>query len=487
MNYVSLSYYVFIIVLLILYYVLPKKYRWLILLSGSAYFYYTVIENRMQLAIFAVSIVVSYEFGLLIYKQRHKKHINPHVRLATLWTGIIISALPLIASKAGDFICGSVIHKPLINWIVPVGLAFYSMQMVAYLIDVYRGSILPQKDIFKYTLFTSFFPIIIQGPISRYNQLEKQLIEGHAYDIKNIMKGIQLVIWGFFLKMMIVDKAAVIVNAIFDNYQSYSGFYVLVAAVLYSIQLYADFMSCVTISQGTAQMFGINIIDNFYHPYFSPSVKEFWRRWHISLSSWLRDYVYIPLGGNRKGKISKYCNLIITFAVSGLWHGGRWKFLFWGILHAMYQIAGELTYNLRNRCFEKIQMPKDCNVRKIIETVFTFFFVMTAWIIFRAESLKTGIKMIINMFNTFNPWIFFDNSLFRLGLGQKEWEVLFMSIVVLFTVSFIQEKGIKIREWFAGQHLVVRWVIYLCAIWSIWIFGTYGFGFNAQDFIYGGF
>lgn len=487
MGYISLAYYIFIIVLLALYYTLPKKYRWLILLAGSTYFYYEAMASKMQFIILVASIATSYMFGLLIYKQYTKKpRISTNTRLITLWIGIIISVLPLIASKAGDFVCGSVLHRPLINWILPVGLSFYSMQIIAYLADIYHGSILPQKSFFKYALFISFFPLVIQGPISRYSQLNNQLIEGNDYDIQNIMKGIQLIIWGFFLKLMIADKAAVIVNAVFDNDQPYTGFYILIAAVLYSIQLYADFMSCVTISQGVAQMFGIIIIDNFNHPYFSSSVKEFWRRWHMSLSGWLRDYIYIPLGGNRKGKISKYCNLIITFAVSGLWHGGRWKFLFWGLLHAVYQIAGELTYGLRDRCFQKFKLSQGFTGRKAIETVFTFFFIMIAWIIFRAESLKTGIKMIISMFS-YNPWIFFDNSLFRLGLSQKEWKVLFVAIIVLFTVSFLQEKGIKIREWFANQNLLARWAIYLCAIWSIWIFGTYGFGFNAQDFIYGGF
>lgn len=207
----------------------------------------------------------------------------------------------------------------------------------------------------------------------------------------------------------------------------------------------------------------------------------------MSLSARLRDYVYIPLGGNRRGKIRKYMNLIITFAVSGLWHGGRWKYIFWGLLHAFYQIAGEILEKPVNFILEKASLPKGSKMRKFVEMVFTSFLVMNAWIIFRAESLKAGVKMIRSMFSMFNPWILFDNSLFRLGLSQKEFEVLFLAVLLLTAVSALQEKGIKIREWFNKQNMLIRWTIYLCSIWIIWIFGTYGFGFNSADFIYGGF
>lgn len=277
------------------------------------------------------------------------------------------------------------------------------------------------------------------------------------------------------------------VNTVFDHYPTYTGFYVLTAAVLYSIQLYTDFLSCVTISQGVAGLFGIELTNNFNHPYFSTSIKEFWRRWHISLSEWLRDYVYIPLGGSRKGKIHKYKNLLITFAVSGIWHGGRWKFLFWGLMHAGYQIVGDLFYKPKNDILEKISLPAGSKLRKMLEMIVTSFLVTIVWIIFRAHSLKKGIKMIFSIFSVFNPWIFFDNSIFRLGLTQKEFEVLFLAIMILIGVSGLQEKGIKLRDWFNGQNTAVRWTIYLCGIWSIWIFGTYGYGFHASDFIYGGF
>lgn len=320
--------------------------------------------------------------------------------------GIVFSAFPLLGSKCTDFFLGCIVHKQKLPWIIPIGLSFYSLQVIAYLVDIYKGRIDCQKNLLKYALFISFFPQVIQGPIPRYQQLGEQLFHGHRYDSDRFMKGIQLIIWGFFLKYMITNKASIIVDTIFDNSTTYQGWFVLVAGILYSFQLYADFQSCVTMSQGVSQLFGINLIDNFDHPYFSTSIKEFWRRWHISLSTWLRDYIYIPLGGNRGGQFSKYRNLVITFAVSGIWHGGSWKYLFWGLMHAGYQIAGDLTHGVQEKIYSFFQMPPGSKLRRLVQRFLTFYFVMTAWIIFRASSLKTGARMILSMFTFRNPWIF---------------------------------------------------------------------------------
>lgn len=486
MSYISLSYYILVVIAVGLYYLVPRKRRWIILWLASAGFYFLAMKNIAQLLVFAGSVLISYLAGRLLQNVR-KQNVTKGIEKMLLAISIFLSAAPLLISKAGDFVTGSILHRPMIDWILPLGLSFYTMQIIAYLVDIYRGKIAPQENLLKYSLFVSFFPLIIQGPISRYDQLGEQLFTGHPYESQNLMKGIQLIIWGFFLKLVIADKAAVVVNTVFGQNEMYVGCYVLVAAILYSLQLYADFLSCVTMSRGVAQLFGIDVIHNFNHPYFSTSIKEFWRRWHISLSHWLRDYIYIPLGGNRRGKVAKYINLIITFAVSGLWHGGSWKYLFWGLMHAGYQIAGELTYPIRDALFEKNRLPKGAKLRKIIGQAFTFVFVMFAWIIFRASSLKTGIKMIVSVFADFNPWILFNGSVYSLGLSHREFEVLFAAVLVLIFVSVLQERGVRLREWFSKQNTVIRWVIYLCAIWCIWIFGTYGFGFNAQDFIYGGF
>ena len=486
LTYVSFNYYILLAALVVLYYILPLKYRWCVLLAGSGLFYYLAMERRMQLIIFAFSVGISYLFGILIQHLRECESTLLTRRLIFV-LGIILSVFPLLGSKCTDLIMGSALHGQTISWIIPLGLSFYSLQVIAYLADVAKGSIECQKNPLKYALFISFFPQIIQGPIPRYQQLEEQLFQGHRYDSDRFMKGIQLIIWGFFLKFMIANKASVIVDTVFNNSTVYLGWYVLVAGILYSFQLYADFQACVSLSQGAAQLFGIKLIDNFNHPYFSVSVKDFWRRWHISLSSWLRDYIYIPLGGSRKGQFRKYVNLVITFAVSGIWHGATWKYLFWGLMHAGYQIVGDLTNSIQQKIYSFLHIPIESRVCVAIRRFITFYFVMLAWIIFRADTLKSGINMIRSMFTFHNLWVLLDDSWFRLGLNQKEGEVLCLSLLVLLVISTFQEKGIIIRDWFNRQCLIVRWGIYLCTICSIWVLGTYGYGFDANDFIYGGF
>ena len=249
----------------------------------------------------------------------------------------------------------------------------------------------------------------------------------------------------------------------------------------------SDFLSCTTLAQGIAALFGIEIINNFERPYFSTSIKDFWRRWHISLSTWLRDYIYIPLGGNRKGTVRKYLNLIITFAVSGVWHGPGYKFVFWGLMHAFYQIMGELLKPLKKYIDDKAKFNAHPIFMTICKTVPTFFMVMFAWIIFRADHLRTGLSMIKSIFTVYNPWILTDDSLYGLGLDWKEMSVLIICLIILWAVSGIQERGVVIREKILECNLPTRWAIYIGAVLFVMIFGTYGYGFDPQAFIYGGF
>ena len=333
----------------------------------------------------------------------------------------------------------------------------------------------------------SFFPQIVQGPIPRYKSISTQLFEGHKFDYDAMVLGLVRLGWGFFLKFMIADKAAVVVNTVFDNSSAYTGAYLWVAAFLYSIQIYADFAGCVAMCKGVAELFGIQLADNFRQPYFSVSIREFWRRWHISFSSWLKDYIYIPLGGSRKGKIRRFLNVIITFAVSGLWHGGNLHFIAWGLIHAGYQIVGDFLNPVWKKITKSSESDAASTATVILNRCITFVLVMLSWVMFRAVSLREGLQMYLSMFTHFNPWILVDSSLLRLGLCWQEWIVLTVSILVLLGVSIMKEQGKDVRALLAGQNLVVRWAVYFIFIWSIWIFGTYGFGFDANAFIYGGF
>ena len=478
MAYVRLNYYLLVAATLLIYYVLPLRFRWIALLCASMGFYYAVAPAAFLIVL--ATIVISYACARIIGRLEK----GGWRRKAVLAVSLLLMLVPLLATKNGNWLLVRCLHRPAVSWIVPLGISFYTLQILAYLVDVYKEKVEPQRNFLKYALFISFFPQIVQGPIPRYDQLAPQLFEGHRFDERGFTKGLQLLLWGFFLKFMVADRTGVIVNTIFGDTASYTGLYALLGGILYSLQLYADFLACVTLSQGAAALFGIQLIDNFQQPYSATSIKEFWRRWHISLSSWLRDYVYIPLGGNRKGRLAKYKNLILTFAVSGVWHGAGFKFLFWGLLHAFYQIVGELTAPLKEKVYSALRMPREDMTRRILQTLGTFFWVMLAWIIFRADGLRQGLAMIVSIFRVWNPWILVDGSLFTLGLDSKECIVLVLSVALFGLVSTLQRRGMHIRDWFLEQHVVFRWSVYIAVICVIVVFGAWGAGYDAQSFIY---
>jgi len=480
MTYTSLQYFVLVTVTALIYYLLPGRIRWIALMLGSSCFWMEAAgADRLVPVVFLGSILISWACAMAIHGAKRGRKL-------LLFVSIALSAAPLLVSKTGTLFYSIVMRTASPSWIVPLGLSFYSMQMIAYLADVYREKVVPQRNFFKYYLFISFFPQLLQGPIPRYDEMKEQLFEGHRFSAANLMNGIQLIIWGFFLKYMIADKSAVVVNTVFGTPKLFDGTHLLAAAILYSFQLYTDFLACVTLSQGVSSIFGISLRDNFCHPYFATSIKDFWRRWHMSLSSWLRDYIYIPLGGNRRGTLAKYVNLMITFLVSGVWHGASLNFIAWGLLHGAYQIAGDLTYGVREKVYKAAGIAKNGLVYKTVKRIGTFILVCIGWIIFRASSLSAGLQMIRRIVTDFSLATLFTDSFYMTGLDGKDWMVLILSLLTLCFVGWQQEKR-SLRAWFNEQMFLVRWIVYLAAICVIWIFGTYGFGFNAQDFIYGGF
>ena len=483
MVYLEFSFYIFVVGLMAVYYLMPKKIRWMVLLLGSIGFYVHMQQDPKKLMVFGASIACSYVLGLLLGMTTDK---HGFLRKVWLTMGILGAALPLLGFKLSGLLSSSGLPGGSVSWIVPLGLAFYTMAEIAYLSDIYTRKIKEEKNPLKFTLFVSFFPLILQGPIHRYSYLAPQLFEGHALKGKNLQKGFQLILWGFFLKMVIADNAAVVVNTIFSDPVQYPGFYLWEAAILYSVQLYTDFQSCVMLSRGVCRLFGIEAMNNFNRPYFSPSIREFWRNWHISLSTWLRDYIYIPLGGSRKGKFRKYVNLILTFLVSGLWHGSGLNFLVWGLMHGGYQIVGDLTFPMRDKIYNKLRMPQDSLRRKAIQSLGVFFLVTVGWVIFRTPQLSEGLELLKSMFTASNFHVLIDGSMFEVGLHQKEFRVLNIGIFLLIAIGIAQRWG-SISDRISRQNIVVRYGVYYMLIIAIWIFGAYGVGFSAQDFIYGGF
>lgn len=478
MTYVSFLFYVFVLAAVAVYYIIPLKGRWIVLLGASIFFYWQALETGAGMAVILLTIAIAYGAGLLLQRVRKR---------SILAGAVLLLVIPWLCMKNGNYILEILLHRDAVAWIVPLGISFYTLQMISYLADVYQGKTEAQRNPAKFALYVMFFPQIVQGPIPRYDRLAGQLYAGHSFCERTVVGGFYRILWGFFLKLMIADRAAVVVDEIFENHHQYVGCYVLVAGVLYSIQLYTDFAACISISKGVANLFGIELADNFNHPYLAVSVKDFWHRWHMSLSEWLKDYVYIPLGGSRKGKIRTFINLIITFVVSGIWHGAGMRFIVWGLLHAAYQIIGQLTQGIQRKAAKITGLTQAPQARVWIRRAWTFLCVMTAWIIFRAGNLRIGLQMIGSMFRVWNVWIFTNDALLALGLNWKEWVVLIVSILILFVVSVKQEKGIVFSDGIFRQPVYIRWALYLVVIFGIMTYGAYGMGYDSQAFIYGGF
>lgn len=480
MSFITLYFYVFVFFTVLIFYIVPQKIRWIVLLVGSIVFYISVSKWLVLCLLGTVTVTYGASFCIFKSKQLIRKKI-------LLIIAIIGNLTPLIILKYGNYIYFNLFHKEVaMKILLPLGISFYTLQLIGYLIDIYRKEEEPESNYFRLLLFASFFPQILQGPIPRFKKLSKTLYQGKNFNEEVFCGGLQLILWGIFLKIVIADKAALFVNTVFDTFPNYQGVYVLLAGILFSIQLYADFSGCVCIARGIAFLFGIELDNNFNHPYFSKSIQEFWRRWHISLSSWLRDYIYIPLGGNRHGKLRKYLNIIITFAVSGVWHGVGVKFLLWGCIHGMYQMIGQLLVPFRNGVVKIFKIDRQSIGHKFVKQLFTLFLVMCAWIIFRADNLKIGIHMLKSMFKVKNVYVLFQDTKFSLGLDLKDFAVLMIAIGILLVVSILQ-RNYEIRKMIAKQHIFIRWSLYLITIFFVLIYGTYGFGYIESAFIYGGF
>lgn len=376
-----------------------------------------------------------------------------------------------------------------VSLLLPVGISFYIFQAVSYLVDVYRGDLEPEKNFFLYALFVSFFPQLVAGPIERSKNLMPQIRGLKDVDLWNgerLQQGFAYMLYGYFLKMVIADRAAIFVDSVFDVvvYSSYGSTEVFLAMVLFTLQIYCDFAGYTYIAIGCAKILGVELMGNFNTPYFAQNIKDFWDRWHISLSTWFRDYVYFPLGGSRKGKLRKYLNILIVFGLSGLWHGAGWHFVAWGGLHGIYRVAGEASTPVRKKAAEKLKIRTDTFSFRFGKCLTTFFMVAIAWIFFRAESLRQAAGLLWQMVSRWNPWVWFDGSLLKLGLDDKDFHVLVFAVMVLFAVSLCRLLKGDPAKLFVRQNGLWKGLVFYVGILFVVIFGIYGVGYEAGQFIY---
>ena len=483
----SISFMIFFPIVVMIYFLIPQRIKYIWLLIASYYFY--MGWNPSYAILIAVSTVITYASGFLIEKAKTVRAKKAFVAMS-----FSSNLLILVYFKYFDFILENlnrilsrfgvgILEKPF-DVLLPVGISFYTFQALSYTMDVYRGEIKCERNILKYALFVSFFPQLVAGPIERSKNLLSQISEKHHFNADRVLKGLLLMAWGLFMKMVLADRLAVIVDEVFNGFPNYPGTYIIIAAVFFALQIYCDFGSYSYIAIGAANVMGFSLMQNFRQPYLAVSVKDFWRRWHISLTSWFRDYLYIPLGGNRKGVFRRNINVLIVFAVSGLWHGASWSFVMWGLLNGIFQVAGDIFAPLKSKVNKCLQMKPDSFSHKILQIAVTFCLVDFAWLFFRADSLSTAINMIKSMLSVHNPWILFDGSMYNLGLNLPEFNVLLIGLLILLFADIVNEKGIEIREFVLKQELWFRWCFYLLAIFAIVIFGIYGPLCSASDFIY---
>lgn len=484
MQFISITFIIFLFLTIIGYYCCEAKHRYIFLLICNVLFYCSWADSIMDFIPLICVILITWLASLIIEVKKSK---------AILALSIILSFSFLLFYKYANFVLenvnglsGGVLNIPKTSLIAPVGISFFSFQAVGYLIDVYRGKVKSERNPFRYAAFVSFFPTITSGPIERSTSLLQMLSDMKLkFSFSNIQHGTVLLVYGAFVKLVISNRLSLIVDTVFNNYYAYGGAVLAFSAILYSLQIYCDFSSYSIMALGVSRCLGFNVIENFKAPYFAQSIQEFWRRWHISLSTWFRDYVYISLGGNRCSKFRKNLNLLITFLVSGLWHGANWTFIFWGGLHGVYQIIGNITQPLRKKIMERLKINSDCFSARLGRAIFVFLCTTLAWIFFRANTISDAFGYISIMFSNHQIWQLVDGTLFTLGLSNFEMDILFLGLILMFVVDLKKYKTDKsIAELVIDQNMLFRCLFVALLIVVTFVFGMYGTVFNAQDFIY---
>lgn len=490
----SVEFLLFFPTVVLMYYLIPGKLRLYWLLITSYVFYMGWNPTYALLLLF--STAVTFCSGLLIGRAMDRRETGKRVVIHEKWWiafSFIINLGILFFFKYFNFAVDNINAvrtsmglaqlKPAFDVLLPVGISFYIFQALSYTVDVYRKDVRVEKNFFKYATFVSFFPQLVAGPIERSSHLLTQFDEPHRFQFSNVRSGLMMMIWGFFQKIVIADRAAMLVDQVFNYSSYYSGFEVVIAMVLFAVQVYGDFAGYSNIAIGAAQVMGFDLMENFHRPYFATSVADFWRRWHISLSTWFRDYLYIPLGGNRKGKTRRYINLMIVFLCSGLWHGAAWTYVIWGMLNGIFQVIGSLLKPLRQKLMKKIGMRTDTFSHRLLQMLTTFVLIDITWVFFRANSIGDAFHILRSIF-VWNPEVLLNGSLLNMGFDATQWATLAFGLVVLLVVSTMQESGLKLRDTLNKQEAWFRWAVVICAVIAVLLFGIYGPNFDAAAFIY---
>lgn len=473
----SMEFLIFFPVVTVLYFLLPHKSRWFLLLTSSCIFYMAFVPK--YILILGVTIVVDYFAGIIISRmQGNSKRI---FLIASLITNIGM----LFVFKYFNFFNESIKHlSDMLNWnypisslsiILPIGLSFHTFQSMSYIIEVYRGKQQPEKHFGIYALYVMYYPQLVAGPIERPQNMLWQFHKEHSFDAQRVSDGLKLMAWGLFKKIVIADNLALVVNSVYGNPTLVNGLSLVIATYFFAFQIYCDFSGYTDIARGASRVMGIELMQNFNRPYFSKTISEFWRRWHISLSSWFTDYVYIPLGGNRCAKWKWFRNTMIVFLLSGLWHGANWTYVIWGGLNGFYLVFAIISKDIRAKITKRTGIDKFPYINKMVKVFCTFNLICFSWIFFRASSFTQAVTIIKRIFMDFSLKI----DIGRAGVSRYQLALGCGVILLLLAVQLFQRNRKIINE-LNNRPVAYRWVIYYSALIFIIIFGV----FNTSSFIY---
>lgn len=480
----SFDFLLFLPVVLVICFLMPKRLQNAWLLAASLLFYGS--GGVKYLPFLLMAVVISYFCALACEKYPNRK------RLALLvWTVLglaLLFSMKYLSFAFSLFVrscrfAGVTVKTPHFSTFLPIGISFYTFSTIGYLMDVYRGKIKAERNFIDYALFVTFFPYVLAGPIERADHILPQLKKPVVFQFEQIREGAYRMLWGYILKLVVAERLGIFVDRVYGDYHAYTGAHLLTATVLFAFQLYADFAGYSEIAIGAAKMLGIHVVQNFKAPYFARTVSEFFKRWHMSLNRWFVDYLYIPLGGNRKGKWRKYLNVLVTFTFSGLWHGASLSFVFWGGLNGLYMILGDMTRRGRNKLKEKLAVKTDCFSYRLWQMLFTFAAVDFAWLFFRANSLRDAAEIIHKIFFSFKVESFIDRSLLTMGLDLYDWLLMGMMFLIWLVADVLREKR-NLYEELKKQNLLFRYLIFLAGFFGILVFGVYGPDFSTGSFLY---
>ena len=499
MSFISAGFFLTIVGTAVIYYLIPKKYQWILLLGMSLAFYATYGLRCFWYISFTV--LSSYCIARIMHEAKDKK-----VRRRWLLLALFSNFGILVFLKYCNFTIGNMnmlfastgFHMNKLSLFMPLGISFYTFQIMSYVIDIYYKKYEPEKNVFKLALFTAFLPQILQGPIGRYDRLAPQLLGGNTFDIKNVEYGLQRIGWGLAKKLILADRAYPVSNIIFSNLNQYSGAHIVVALLTFSIYEYCDFSGGIDVVIGAAEIFGIHLDENFRQPYFSKSIGEFWRRWHITLGTWMKDYVFYPfsiskrvhkLGKAAQKKFGKttgrvipicLCNLLIFFIV-GVWHGAAWKYIIYGFYNGLIIALSNLLKPVYGKMAKACHVNVDSKPWKVVSIIRTFILVNIGWLFDACATAGLAFTAFARMFVNFSFTALNDGRLLSMGLNRRDWKVMIVGVIVLFIVSLMKEKGLHIRDLIAERPLAVRWVIYLALFF---VTAPYGFVGTTTEFMY---